>query len=972
MKRLLTVLIAAAVVLTAYPAFAEILGSPHDFTGQAGAGTYVYGTCDTCHVPHAAKERKRLWNNVTGITISGTPWGSTTKGVGLLCASCHYGGAFTVQNVGGKAADNMANFAYAATSHGDSLTVLEGTAAGDLNDTNGGPLNNNLPYTQNASNTIECTSCHNPHQDGNSTNGGDPQANTTNGVGLRPFLRADTAMISDFCAKCHLNRETTTLSVTDYDNGGTATGAEPAGYPDFTRNHPVNQQYGDSATNGVGWFKSLASGGPVTTVVFGTNNNALVGWSLGGKMQNSNGSVPAAGGALYSDSVGSTADAAGVQGGTGQGSQIIGCETCHSIHMPEGLNSATPHAGSDTGTSYASLWLLAVGNSGQAGDYRSDLCETCHGQAISTSPTTWDTRAGGVAASNTFGYDHPIDGPIDSTAISSFITSWSNKNSGASFGNGSPRIRAERVPGGVSTTWPAGDMAGTSGQQMIICTSCHSAHHAGTRLRRMNGDTTHWCKSCHPGVSPLGHHSNSSNDALSVLQCADCHSDVPTLTNGTYSVPTGGTAGGGWAHNGFVYYNLGGDNMGQTPLATNTNGATASEPATQLSGGFGCSECHAAAKQQITNPIDANGVPGNSGPFVPPVNRLGDVTNQYQVSHYVGQFDTNGKGVAINVKTGSWQLPSTQMLLNHKGERRDYSKFGNATGVGPQSSGVYLLTCESCHSILGNIGRVATLASISSGWENNLLLQDYEDDSYYGNGAASNPTLTVGDSKTTSGNGITWATQTNALSVGSGFCIACHNQGGTTYNQGAGNGPVPDYAVQDPAVAPPNMHPMTGWSITRAQDAGRTTGNGYFLTTDQSQGSYANNPQLATGGTYGPSGTAPATTTGGSAGLGTGEGAVSYPVTPGSLHTANGDPLSYAGAMDCDSCHRPHNAPSGAWLPVGNIKTRTLSSSAIGNGAVETTTTSPVGVPVILEYANTAQGTASDNTGTLCEQCHSY
>ncbi len=975
MKRLLTVLIAAAVVLTAYPAFAMILGSPHDFTGQAGAGTYVYGTCDTCHVPHAAKERKRLWNNVTGITIGGTPWGSTTKGIGLLCGSCHYGNAFTVANIGGRPADNMANLAYAATSHGDNLGVLEGTAAGDLNDTAGAAPDATLPYTQTASNTIECTSCHNPHQDGG------PGGEASPSTGIRPFLRADTGVtdISDFCAECHksrVNNPVNSLSTNDYQNGD-PTGAATASMSDFTRNHPVNVLYGDDPSNGIGWFKNQPAGGPLTTVVYGKNatNNALIGWSLGGKMQNTDGSIPST---AYTENAGSTPDANNVLGGTSQGAQQIGCMTCHSIHKPGDSNGYVgSDAGLSTGTgSYQALWLLAVGNSGQGGDYRSDLCETCHGQAISTSATTWDTRAGGVAPSTTGGYDHPIDGPIAGTYLTTFITAWSMETNGnTTFGLNSLRTRAERVPAGTSATWPAGNMGSATPQ--IICTSCHSAHHAGSRLRRMNGDVNDWCKSCHPSVSPLGHHSNHANDYLSVLVCSNCHTDVPALSGGTYTVNGVAETSSGLAHNGFVYYNLGGDNMGSTPLATNTNGVTVSEPSTQLANGSGCSYCHAIAKEQITYPNTQSAT--NPGYAVPPVNRLGDVTNSYQVNHYLGQFDTNAKsGVSINVKTGAWN--SYQMLPNHKGEQRDYSKFGNSTGIGKRAAG-WLLTCESCHSILGNIGREAPgqgapiLAGISSGWENNLLLEDYQDDSYYGNGAASDPTSTTATAGVNAGNGITWATQANALSVGSGLCIACHNQGGAQYNQGAANGTVPDYAIQDPTVAPLNMHPMTGWSITRAQDAGRTTGNGFFLTTDQDGTtddlSYANNPQLTTGGAYGTTG-APAKKTGGSVGLGAGEGAVSYPVTPGSLHTSNGDPLTYSGAMDCDSCHRPHNAPSGAWLPASEIKTRTLSSSAIGNGAVDTTVTGAVGVPVILEYANTAQGTTADNTGTLCEQCHSY
>ncbi len=900
MKRLLTVLIAAAVTLTAYPAFAMILGSPHDFTGQAGAGGYVYGTCDMCHVPHAAKERKRLWNNTTITSIGGVNnWSRPTHGVELLCASCHVNTNFTVQNKGGMSAHQVGTTAYADTSHSNDLSVLRGT----LDTTAPTPIGttNVLPYTETGVQYMECTSCHNPHQDGG------PSGDPLGGSGIRPFLRADSGdnYMSDFCAKCHTTREssgTAALSATDYLNGDPKNVA-PAVYSDFVNNHPVNVTYGDNATNGVGWFKDLAAGSPVLTAVYGVGaNNALKGWSLGGKMQNSAGDIPQL---AYSETV----------SGTGQGGQQIGCMTCHAVHNPA----------VDAGGAYQGLWLLAVANSGQAGDGKADLCETCHGQALTGG--RWETRAGGVATTSTFGMDHPIDGTISAQAISTFITSWS---AGTTPFASTSRLRSERVPSGVSQVWPTGNFGGSPA---IICTSCHSAHHAGTRLRRVNGDTTDWCKSCHPSVSPLGHHSHMDNDNNSVLKCGDCHADAATYTGLNPSI-----TGNGLAHNGFVFYNLGGDNTGAsfiTPGEPLTNLATTNP----VSNPGGCSECHVDAQSLITYP---SGI--KPGVLAPPVNRLGDVKDDpYVVSHFMGTFDTNAKGVGINVKTGYWN--NNTMLPAHNGKRRDFSKFGNPTGVGPNGTS-YQIGCESCHSILGNIGRATSgpiLAGISSGWENNLLLQNYQDDSYYGEGQASNPATGVN-----SGNTIPWATQANAQTVGSGLCVGCHNQSdtdpadATPYNVGAtGNGAVPDNVVQNPKVTPPNMHPMTGWSISKAQDAGRTP---YTLVTQDSEGTYAN-------------GAGRPPQTGGSTGGGVGEGAVSYPA---------------ADQMDCDSCHRPHNAPDNGFLPSTHIKVRTLSNSAIGDVRVTTSSnTGLVGVPVILEYADTSNPN-DDNTGALCMQCHNY
>ncbi|MHB8173276.1 MAG: hypothetical protein ACYDFU_02295 [Nitrospirota bacterium] len=886
MKKLLTVLIAAAVALTAYPAFAAILGSPHDFGGQANSAGYVYGTCDACHVPHAAKEKKRLWNNTTVTTITGLTgdWSGTPVGVGMLCASCHVSTYFTATNKAEKLAHPMLSYAYAATSHGNSLATL----ANKLENTGGTAPTFPIPgkpYTNTNTGTMECTSCHNPHQDGG-------PGGVAGSSGIRPFLRANSGdtTISSFCAECHTTRYQSAVDTANNPDGDVTAGVFN------TDNHPSDYAYGDVAANGVGWFKSLvagANGNALLTYVYGANG-ALEGWSLGGKMQASNGSIPTS---SYSVSAGTSTDANGVAGGTTQNTSYqIGCMTCHSIHAPG--NTAT--IGGAPG------WLLAVNNDGTDG--KSGLCETCHGQAITG---TWATRAGGVATSANAGMDHPIDGTIGTTYINTFITTWSG--TGATFTT-SPRMTVDRS----NIVWPRSVMSG--GGAGIMCTSCHSAHHAGNRLRRANGDTTDWCKSCHPSVSPLGHHSHMDNDVKSTVKCSDCHYDAPT----------------GVAHNGFVYYNLGGDNMGSGALDENTNrSANPNVPLTRLGGGQGCAECHFSTTNNVASPED----------YVPPVNRLGEVvTNKTQISHFLGQFDTNGK-VSINVKTGAWN--NVPMLPNHKGEDRDYSKYGNTTGIG-SNNGVYILSCESCHSILGNIGREVAFASISSGWENNLLLQDYEDDSYYGNGAASDPTASSAAAGTSSGNGITWATQSHAQGVGSEFCVGCHNQGTASATaDGAGgtaNGPVSVNAITDPTVAPQNMHPMTGWTITKAQDAGRTTGNGIRLTTDQSAGSYADNTQVATIGT-----------SGGSVGLGAGEGAVSYPAS---------------GKMDCDSCHKPHNAPSNAYLDVSHIKTRTLSGSAIGNGLVQTPVgDNTLGVPVILEYASTS---GTEDTGTLCMQCHNY
>ncbi|MGC2424533.1 MAG: hypothetical protein WA666_09295 [Nitrospirota bacterium] len=902
MKRLLTVLIAAALALTAYPAFASILGSPHDVTGVAGS---TYGLCEACHVPHAAVGSKRLWN-ASPASLPFANW-STPKKIGALCGTCHLsaGGLHTIQNKGGLVVHLMDSFAYSDTSHSNVMaTLATGANALDPQTIPAGGIAGK-PYTNQVK--MECTSCHNPHQDG-----------PGNGTGSRPFLRAVTMgePISDFCGECHSTREssgTTALTATDNLTTGASNTPDQGGVGTWTHNHPVNILYGDNNAQEVGYYQALATGGALTTAFpYGVNNGALKGWSLGGKFLGGAGGTDAT-------PITTPTGVAGETSGTDP-NNYIGCQTCHAVHNPA-ADATAMNGGTAKGT-----WLLAVANTGTGADARADLCETCHGQA-NAAGGRWNTRVGSVVA----GGDHPIDGAISPGAISTFIIGWSGPT--RNFATPDPRMTVDRS----AMVWPRGGTVTTGGVTgpQIICTSCHSAHRAGARLRRQNGDPGLWCKSCHPSVAPLGHHSNIYNLAGSTLDCTACHTGT-----------LGGTAGG-MAHNGFTFYVVAGDNTGSVGAAQVPWNQAVSGPATALAntGGAtsGCTSCHFLGTSLIE--------PG-SNPA--PINRLGTPVvaggeGTGAQTHYMGAIASNGGPVGINVKTTYWNSGAGNpgpMLPDHLGNRRDFSKYGTVlpgavnvtegtasfTPNTPSNGSILFVGCESCHSVLGNIGRTAALANMSSGWENNLLLQDYRDDSY---------SATSDTSK--GGAGLT---QANAQTVGSEFCVGCHNQG-TADAQAAGAG----YGTAGPVsaaviigngkgglgpndITPPNMHPMTAWSITKAQDVGRLAA-GYtnaLMTTDTTDtatyGSYANN---------GPSGAGKRPPVNGGS-SDTTMGAVSYPAT---------------NSMDCDSCHRPHNASKFSYSNASHISVRGKASGP--------------DVPTILEFAD-----VPNDNGSFCTKCHSY
>jgi predicted CXXCH cytochrome family protein len=199
MKTKLIVAMTVAVILMASGAsYAAIEDSKHDLsTGSSGpSSTLIGGTteiCIFCHAPHDPDPGGQpLWNHAAAVTTSWTMYPETlnettpgaTPGAGSLrCLSCHDGaGAVDAYGgVTGTASKKITDTQYLLGSNlsNDHPIAIDygGTAKGLV----AAPVDATLSPT----NTVECSSCHDPHD-------------TTEGSFLRETMTA-----SALCQDCH-------------------------------------------------------------------------------------------------------------------------------------------------------------------------------------------------------------------------------------------------------------------------------------------------------------------------------------------------------------------------------------------------------------------------------------------------------------------------------------------------------------------------------------------------------------------------------------------------------------------------------------------------------------------------------------------------------------------------------------------------------------------------------------------------
>ncbi len=200
-------MLSMALLLTAGIASAAITGTAHDF--QADAWNPDGEICEVCHTPHNADTSVAdapLWNHEVTATATFTIYSSTTlqasvgqpDGVSKLCLSCHdgsvaldsFGGATGSTNISGNANvgtdlsnDHPISFTYDAalvTADGGGLNAIT-----DASGIGGGTIASDLLFGGN----MECSSCHDVHDDAAAGAGG--------------FLLVKSNAASALCLTCH-------------------------------------------------------------------------------------------------------------------------------------------------------------------------------------------------------------------------------------------------------------------------------------------------------------------------------------------------------------------------------------------------------------------------------------------------------------------------------------------------------------------------------------------------------------------------------------------------------------------------------------------------------------------------------------------------------------------------------------------------------------------------------------------------
>jgi predicted CXXCH cytochrome family protein len=532
--RLILLVVALATVLTAGSAFAAgVIGTPHDVSsyiiGSAGA-------CSVCHVPHKSVGA-RLW--AADMDTSGTPTGV----VGPLCSSCHElaGGYTTLVNA------NAASYTvYNAAAHGlfaNSGYVMEGGTKDDINDY-GGAANPALPYTLAAdriSNQIQCTSCHNVHDNAEA----------------RPFLRQN---IRDLCIQCHGDR---------YSNDGVNLVANGAlttwggGYGPYNiGSHPVGTDVtGEMETNSslydspiTAWTDPPFDGitGSLMQLFDNTSSDGDdADWGGAGNQGRWNLGLH-------------TATSADIAPGNGQDGGVV-CVSCHAIHGVQADNTAEDGAGGvqvvPTTNLLARIQSEAAAALGSSvangdGDGRNNLCEICH------CDSTWDGSAFTMNDGSAYTgpnrpnpgeetYSHPMDDAVAVyTAVNSFPSDWpKGENSGTpNAADPNPICESCHVPHPARAllnnrpdvidpvnTWNGATGTPGAGQYILrssatgICSECHLGsvefhHPIGTMVNVVTVST--------PWSTGLAGSDDKIGDTDGVLTCGDCHS-LPGAHNWT-------------------------------------------------------------------------------------------------------------------------------------------------------------------------------------------------------------------------------------------------------------------------------------------------------------------------------------------------------------------------------------------------------------------------------------------------------
>jgi predicted CXXCH cytochrome family protein len=213
MKQLLTVCFLGLLALSTV-AYAGVAGTRHDFTGGGAAPDLGTELCVFCHTPHNSVPDVPLWNHVlstetyaayTSATINSTgtgeiaDWDGNNGSISGLCMSCHDGtlgiGLVTNPSAG---IDNSTTTVTGVYNLGTDLTNdhpvsfrYSSSIDGGDNELQSAPTNSAVLLfgdVAGGNGTVECASCHDPHNDT---------------AGEQPFLVTSNTG-SAICTACHI------------------------------------------------------------------------------------------------------------------------------------------------------------------------------------------------------------------------------------------------------------------------------------------------------------------------------------------------------------------------------------------------------------------------------------------------------------------------------------------------------------------------------------------------------------------------------------------------------------------------------------------------------------------------------------------------------------------------------------------------------------------------------------------------
>jgi len=638
-RYLLLAALVAALAVAAGPALAAVQGTAH----QTAVG--AQGVCSACHIPHGgtAGGASRLWP-VTPTSTATSPV-VVVGTVASLCASCHLSTGAYSASMSAAVSDTLA---YHNLGHGGQMTVADMPPGNSM-------ASSGLPYVANA--TLECTSCHNVHDDVN-----------------RPFLRAE---MDALCSYCHSDRA--------YIGGAGQSGSTAAkgawGSAFVGNTNPGSHPVGTDVTGNV-----FGGASPITLAgnFIVAKTGAAGTWSLGGHLADNNGTGASTGG--------------------------VTCNSCHAVHgiQPDG-GTATPPTSSflivaqSSGTNEGVSGRTIASGDGSVGN---GLCEACH---VGPAPTGYaGTRA--VNPGSGAG-THPVDdyaalyNAVGDFGAAGVTTNWPE----ASTASGTVGQAA------ICESCHTPHARANIGRATIVFAS------GTTITPYILRDTaTNICNDCHTGAI-AEHHPVGQSIANAKTGAASYLPGGTTLTCGTCHGGAGGGAHNwagqaqvamvsGWKP----------ANNARSATASTYRFAASPNPVTTQDISSTCIDCHLDldATAANTSPTVHNGTAGYGG--ANNAVDVAQYTSLGTGSHYIGpvaaSFFSNkaipqadrATTVLFNALTDNW----TTTVFQAGNASNGISRYGG-TASAP------ILVCESCHSVVPgrNIGNHMLLAQYFEGQE---------------------------------------------------------------------------------------------------------------------------------------------------------------------------------------------------------------------------------------------------------------